>query len=167
MKYRDQQGSNLSPADVDANFRELVSAIGAAVTGKQDTLVSGTNIKTVNGSSLLGSGDIAVAAAPAPVITDATTARTAGLAEAGGYIRWTNTAAKAYTVPPQATVAWAVDTELHGRNCAVGNLTLTPGAGVTLNAPYLGTLVVPPGGAYTLKRGAADVWDVLALTVAA
>ena len=167
MKYRDQQGSNLSPADVDANFRELVSAIGAAVTGKQDTLVSGTNIKTVNGSSLLGSGDIAVAAAPAPVITDATTARTAGLAEAGGYIRWTNTAAKAYTVPPQATVAWAVDTELHGRNCAAGNLTLTPGAGVTLNAPYLGTLVVPPGGAYTLKRGAADVWDVLALTVAA
>lgn len=57
-------------------------------------------------------------------------------------------------MPPQATVAWAVDTELHGRNCAAGNLTLTPGAGVTLNAPYLGTLVVPPGGAYTLKRGA-------------
>lgn len=107
------------------------------------------------------------AATPAPVITDATTARTAALAEAGSYIRWTNTAAKAYTVPPQATVAWVADTELHGRNCAAGNLTLTPGAGVTLNAPYLGTLVVPPGGAYTLKRGAADVWDVLALTVAA
>ncbi len=109
----------------------------------------------------------AVAAAPAPVITDATTARTAALAETGSYIRWTNDAAKAYTVPPQATVAWAADTELHGRNCATGNLTLIPGAGVTLLAPYLGTLVVPPGGAYTLKRGAADVWDVLALTVAA
>lgn len=52
-------------------------------------------------------------------------------------------------------------------NKAAGTLTLTPGAGVTLNAPYLGTLVVPPGGAYTLKRGTADVWDVLALTVAA
>lgn len=30
------------------------------VNGKQDTLVSGTNIKTVNGNSLLGSGDITI-----------------------------------------------------------------------------------------------------------
>ena len=148
-------------------LQKQITDLVAAVGGKQDALVSGTNIKTLNGSSLLGPGNIAVTAAPAPVITDATTARTAALAEAGSYIRWTNTAAKAYTVPPQTTVAWASDTELHGRNCATGNLTLTPGAGVTLNAPYLGTLVVPPGGAYTLKRGAADVWDVLALTVAA
>lgn len=34
----------------------LVASIGA----KQDALVSGTNIKTVNGSSLLGSGDLVV-----------------------------------------------------------------------------------------------------------
>lgn len=148
-------------------LQKQINDLVAVVAGKQDTLVSGTTLKTVNGSSLLGSGNVAVAAAPAPVITDATTARTAALAEAGSYIRWTNTAAKAYTVPPQATVPWVADTELHGRNCAAGNLTLTPGAGVTLNAPYLGTLVVPPGGAYTLKRGGADVWDVLALTVAA
>lgn len=31
---------------------------------KQDTLVSGTNIKTINSTSILGSGDIAVSAAP-------------------------------------------------------------------------------------------------------
>ena len=31
----------------------------AAIAGKQDTLVSGTNIKTVGGQSLLGSGDLA------------------------------------------------------------------------------------------------------------
>ena len=30
------------------------------LNGKQDTLVSGTNIKTVNGSSLLGSGDLRI-----------------------------------------------------------------------------------------------------------
>lgn len=33
-----------------------------ALDGKQDALVSGTNIKTINGESLLGSGDIEVAA---------------------------------------------------------------------------------------------------------
>lgn len=34
------------------------SAITQAVSGKQDTLVSGTNIKTINNESLLGSGNI-------------------------------------------------------------------------------------------------------------
>jgi hypothetical protein len=34
---------------------------------KQDTLVSGTNIKTINSTSLLGSGDIAISASPAGV----------------------------------------------------------------------------------------------------
>jgi hypothetical protein len=31
------------------------------ISGKQNTLVSGTNIKTINGNSVLGSGDIASA----------------------------------------------------------------------------------------------------------
>lgn len=39
--------------------------------GKQDTLVSGTNIKTINSTTLLGSGDIAVE----PTITAGTTAQ--------------------------------------------------------------------------------------------
>lgn len=35
-------------------------AVYTAIAGKQDTLVSGTNIKTVGGQSLLGSGDVDV-----------------------------------------------------------------------------------------------------------
>jgi len=42
------------------NKTETDEAISAATATKQDTLVSGTNIKTVNGASLLGSGDIVV-----------------------------------------------------------------------------------------------------------
>lgn len=34
------------------------------LNNKQDTLVSGTNIKTINGSTLLGSGDLTVSASP-------------------------------------------------------------------------------------------------------
>lgn len=37
-----------------------VTGLVAALAGKQATLVSGTNIKTVNGTSLLGSGDLVV-----------------------------------------------------------------------------------------------------------
>jgi hypothetical protein len=38
----------------------VTSAIQTQIDGKQATLVSGTNIKTINSTSLLGSGDVAV-----------------------------------------------------------------------------------------------------------
>ena len=41
------------------------SLLGSGDVAVQETLVSGTNIKTINGSSLLGSGDISVSASPA------------------------------------------------------------------------------------------------------
>ena len=41
----------------DANFAATVTA---ALAGKQATLVSGTNIKTINGETILGSGDLVV-----------------------------------------------------------------------------------------------------------
>lgn len=37
-----------------------VTGLSTALSGKQDTLVSGTNIKTVNGNSLVGSGDVSI-----------------------------------------------------------------------------------------------------------
>ena len=39
--------------------RKAAGVVNSLITGKQDTLVSGTSIKTVNGTSLLGAGDIA------------------------------------------------------------------------------------------------------------
>ena len=45
------------------------NAVYTALNGKQDTLVSGTNIKTINSTSLLGSGDISV---QAPLTFDST-----------------------------------------------------------------------------------------------
>lgn len=41
-----------------------INEIVASVGGKQDTLVSGTNIKTINGESVLGSGDLEVTGLP-------------------------------------------------------------------------------------------------------
>ena len=39
---------------------QVLSKVNEIIDGKQDNLVSGTNIKTVNGNSLLGSGDITI-----------------------------------------------------------------------------------------------------------
>ena len=106
-------------------------------------------------------------AALAPVITESTTARTLALTGAGAYIRFTSASDSTCTVPPQSSVAWAADTEIHIRRAAAGNLTLTPGSGVTLNAPSGGTLVMTDRMSVTLKRVGTDVWDVIGQTVAA
>jgi hypothetical protein len=49
--------SSLSTA-VGAKIKEIITTL----SGKQATLVSGTNIKTINGTTVLGSGDLTVTA---------------------------------------------------------------------------------------------------------
>lgn len=58
----------------DANHLLVTNTEKATWNGKQDTLISGTNIKTINGNTLLGSGDITVGGG----ITVGTTAVTSG-----------------------------------------------------------------------------------------
>lgn len=46
--------------DLVSRITEVITAIGVAIKGKQDNLVSGINIKTINSQSLLGSGNIVI-----------------------------------------------------------------------------------------------------------
>lgn len=41
-------------------LKDALDALTATVGGKQDALVSGTNIKTINGTSIVGSGDLSL-----------------------------------------------------------------------------------------------------------
>lgn len=74
-------GVTILPTGTELNFVDgVTSGIQAQIDAKQATLVSGTNIKTVNGSSLLGSGDLAVSAAdpsyaPGSIVIATETAR--------------------------------------------------------------------------------------------
>lgn len=61
-------------SNLTTTSKQIVGAINevnALAKSKQDALTSGTNIKTVNGQSLLGSGDIAISGGgSAPVLVD-------------------------------------------------------------------------------------------------
>ena len=46
--------------DLVSRISDVITAIGTAVKGKQDTLVSGTNIATINNQSLLSGGNIVI-----------------------------------------------------------------------------------------------------------
>ena len=64
------EGDNVQDA-LDSVDDEL-SALADDLDGKQNTLVSGTNIKTINGTSLLGSGNIAISGGGASALDDLT-----------------------------------------------------------------------------------------------
>ncbi len=57
LPYDFEDGLKVKGIDIDS----LISTnVTQQLSNKQDTLISGTNIKTINGTSLLGSGDISV-----------------------------------------------------------------------------------------------------------
>lgn len=116
-----------------------------------ETVKAGANVKTP--SARLHA---------APVVADAGTSTTALPAHAGQYRRFTAATAKVWNF--DLAQAYEVNSEFHARNVGANNLTLTPVGGFTLNAPYSGTLVVPPGGTVTVKIVAAGVADVFGVT---
>lgn len=79
--YAPAGGSSVDPATA-APSMDGTAAVGSSVkyaredhvhpsdTSKQATLVSGTNIKTINSTSLLGSGNIAIAGLPSVSASD-------------------------------------------------------------------------------------------------
>lgn len=111
-----------------------------------------------------GNGGGGSGPALAPVISISAASHEVDAGETGAYLRFTATGDKTCTFRPESAQALPANGEWHLRNAAAGNLALSPGAGVTLNPPYSGTLVVPPGGTVTVKRVAADLFDVLGVT---
>lgn len=93
------------------------------------------------------------------------TSRALALTDAWNYVRPGTTSAITLTVPTNAAVAFDVGTEITVR--ALGNVTLSAASGVTLNAPSGGTLNMTARMTVTLKKVAADQWDVIGQTVAA
>ncbi|HLP86575.1 MAG TPA: tail fiber domain-containing protein [Candidatus Paceibacterota bacterium] len=60
-------GANLSGTNTGDNA--VNSLYSGLATSKQDTLVSGTNIKTINGNTVLGSGDMSIGTFNLPALT--------------------------------------------------------------------------------------------------
>jgi hypothetical protein len=93
--------------------------------------------------------------------TQSGTSYTAVLGDAGGYIQFTNGAAIAFTIPPNASVAFAIGTVITIEQNGAGTVTLTPGAGVTLNSR--GALLASAGqyAVAQVKKVATNTWTVI------
>lgn len=85
--------------------------------------------------------------------------------DVGNYIRLTAAGIKDVDIGTDATTALPANGEWHIRNDGAGDATIVPAGGVTVNLPAGGTLVLAEGMTVTLKRVAADEFDLLGQTV--
>lgn len=97
----------------------------------------------------------------APVSSDAGTSITLSAGQAGGYLRTTAATAVTVTMPPQASVTWETDAEVHIEQAGAGAVTIAAGAGVTINRIATATATIAGQyGVVTLKRTAENVWTL-------
>lgn len=87
----------------DAN-KPISTATQTALNAKQDTLVSGTNIKTINGSSIVGSGNLVVGGGSSLSEYGVSVSGSAGIlvrfyATAGITVAKTNSSTLTFTIP--------------------------------------------------------------------
>lgn len=148
-------------------LQKQISDAITAISGKQDTLVSGTNLKTVNGSSLLGAGDLSISAgaALAQVVEYTGTAKTLALTDINTIIDCTSGSAVTITIPPQSSVAWTADAEIHVRMSGTGPVSIAVGSGVTIPPLAAPIALSGQGAMVTLKRRSSDVWAVVGSVV--
>jgi hypothetical protein len=113
---------------VQAYDADLTAWSGVATTAKQDTLVSGTNIKTINSQSILGSGDLVISgggSSPTLTINNKTAAYTVVAGDLGKIINCTS---GSFTVSLTAAATLGA-----GFNVTVRNTSTTAADVVTID----------------------------------
>ena len=78
------------------------------------------------------------------------------LADNGGMVTYSNASAIAATIPPNSSVAFATGTVIRLLNIGAGSVTITAGAGVTIN----GTTTVATNESVLLFKQATNTWYV-------
>lgn len=110
---------------------------GSLVTnGLAQSTYSGSGVSVLDGYATLHYG-------PRPAVrTESGTSITGTLSHTESIVLFSNGAAKTFTVPPNASVAYEVGTRIYLVQSGAGKLTVAPGAGVTIDAE---------GGLYSAK----------------
>ena len=129
-------------------------------------IVAGATTVTSFEDHRVGASGVFGSAPPAnisiqPVNNQTGTTYTLALSDAGGVVRANNVAAQTITIPPNASVPFPVGTVLGVRQIGAGAVTVSPGAGVTLNAPagFLARTAYR-GADLRLHEVAENLWDV-------
>jgi hypothetical protein len=100
-------------------------------------------------------------AIPKATVADTSTAYTAVLTDAGKQTTLSNAAAITYTIPPNASVAFATGTEIEIVQIGAGQVTVAAGAGVTIvQPPSMTLLMVGQYSSAVATKTGTNTWRV-------
>lgn len=120
-------------------------------------------LKTINGISLFGSGDITITGGSGVGYSIPQTVagtKTLALADKGKFNRHQNATAAVLNVDTNANVAFTAGDEIEGYQEAAGQITVTALTGVTLMGADGAFKTRTQGSPYKLKYMGSDTWAV-------
>lgn len=143
----------------------ISGASGVTVSGAADTLAtrqaqSVLTLLRLSVNNWLVYGDLDVPGSDAsPAINEQTgTSYTLVLADQGKLIRLTNGSAITLTVPPNSSVAFPLGTQIMFEQGGAGQVTVTAGSGVTLNAANSEVVTTAQYAVGGIMKVAQDTW---------
>jgi hypothetical protein len=89
------------------------------------------------------------------------TSYTAVLGDDGDLITFDNGSAITFTIPPNGTVAFGIGTQINIMQLGVGQVTVAPGAGVTLRSANSRLKTATQYAVITCCKIATDTWVVI------
>lgn len=151
--------------DLDVNGNSIVSVSNGDIditpngTGNTNitNLVLADDMDT-GGNEIAGNGNII---GHRPLNEETTTSVTLALDDAGKMMQMNNASATTLTVPPNSSVAFPTETEIDIINYGAGQVTLAPGAGVTIRSKSGNLSLDAQYSAATLKKLATDEWILI------
>lgn len=127
MPNADVDLGNVAQAASTSNNGYLTSTDWTTFNDKQAALVSGTNIKTINGNNILGNGNLSLFTPRVSTVTDPAYTLQAADNDGNTYLRVNTASSATITIPSTQTTPITI------RRVTSQSVTLQGGSGVTLN----------------------------------
>jgi hypothetical protein len=97
---------------------------------------------------------------PGPSSAQSGTSYTAVLGDKNTYIRFTNASPVTFTIPPNSSVAFPIDTVIEIEQAGAGALTVAAGSGVTINSRSADLTLAGQYAVAFLKKVATNTWTL-------
>lgn len=152
LKRTDSSGADV---DIEAPAAASVSGLSEAIDDRADALITpGSGIEKTYDD---GANTLTIARGALTINAQSGTSYTLVLADRSQFVTMTNGSASTFTVPPNSSVAFPTGTYIEVAQLGAGQVTLTPGAGVTINGTP-GLKVAAQYGVVAVLKTATDTW---------